>query len=539
MILSRRDMLVGAAGLCAAPALAPSQASAAPRRFEPTWQSLASGFRAPDWFRDAKFGIWAHWGPQGVAMAGDWYARSMYIQGERNYDHHLRRWGHPSKTGYVDVIGQWKAERWEPAKLLDLYQRAGARYFMALANHHDNFDTFASKHHPWNATRLGPKRDVLGTWEKLVRQRGLKFGVSNHGSHAWHWFQTAYGYDPEGPLKGVRYDAHHLTIADGKGKDWEGLDPRQLYTGPNMVMPDGIDSIAAAKAWHERNDRVWTEAPPAQNPAFTANWVARAKDLIDSYRPDMLYFDNTHDLPLGQAGLDVTAHFYNRGLEWHRGEVQVVATAKQLPPDKAGAVLEDVERGFYSAIAAQPWQTDTCLGDWFYDERILAEHRYKSARTVVHMLCDTVAKNGTLMLNVPMRPDGTIDEDEHQILTGIGDWIAVNGEAIYGTRPWRLYGEGPTRREGGMFSEGKAKPFTAQDIRYTTKGQTLYAIALGGPEDRTVRLTALAGEPVKRVEMLGRRGPLDFRREGEALVVTLPGNVAKETIAVALKIGRG
>lgn len=534
MIVSRRDVLAGATALGLAGNA--SAATRAPGRFEPTWQSLSAGFKAPDWFRDAKFGIWAHWGPQGVGMAGDWYARKMYIQGDPFYERHVRDWGHPSKTGYIDMIGHWKAERWEPSKLLDLYQRAGARYFMALANHHDNFDTFASKHHAWNATRIGPKRDILGTWEKLVRQRGLKFGVSNHGSHAWHWFQTAYGYDPEGPLKGVRYDAHRLTAADGKGKDWEGLDPQQLYTGPNMVMPDGIDTIAAAKDWHQKNDRVWTEEAPVQNPAFTANWVARAKDLVDSYRPDMLYFDNLESLPLGQAGLDVTAYFYNRGLEWHGGKVEVVATAKQLPADKAGAVLEDVERGFYSAIADHPWQTDTCLGDWFYDDKILAEHRYKSARTVVHLLCDTVAKNGTLMLNVPMRPDGTIDEDEHQILTEIGDWIAVNGEAIYGTRPYKVFGEGPTRREGGMFGERNAKPFTAQDVRYTTKGKTLYAIALGKPETGVLKLTSVAGETVARVEMLGRKGPLKVEKADDALLVTLPPDIPPTTPAIALRL---
>src|SRR5476651_2073218 len=264
MRVSRRGLIgAGAAGLLARPARA---RPAAP--FKPSWDSLIAGYQAPDWFRDAKFGIWAHWSAQCVPEAGDWYARNMYIQGHRQYQHHLANYGHPADTGFMEMNNRWKAENWNPGALLDLYKKAGARYFMSLANHHDNFDNYNSRFHPWNSLRIGPKRDIVGTWAKEARARGLKFGVSNHSAHSWHWFQTAYGYDPEGARAGQRYDAWKLTKYDGKGKWWEGLDPQELYAGAVMPMPDGIGSIKDANDWHTAHDREWSETPPLTNPAF-------------------------------------------------------------------------------------------------------------------------------------------------------------------------------------------------------------------------------------------------------------------------------
>ncbi|MBP8302611.1 MAG: alpha-L-fucosidase, partial [Phycisphaerae bacterium] len=207
--------------------------------FQPSWESLKSQYQCPDWFRDAKFGIWAHWSAQCVPEQGDWYARHMYVQGTPQYEYHVKNYGHPSKVGFMEIDNLWKAQRWDPEKLMALYKRAGAQYFVALANHHDNFDAYNSKFHPWNSVNVGPKKDIVGTWAKVARANGLRFGVSNHSAHAWHWFQTAYGYDGEGPSAGVRYDAFTLTQADGQGKWWEGLDPQQLYTGRNIVIPDG------------------------------------------------------------------------------------------------------------------------------------------------------------------------------------------------------------------------------------------------------------------------------------------------------------
>jgi alpha-L-fucosidase len=450
----------------------------------------------------------------------------MYIQGNPFYEHHVKTYGHPTKFGFMEFIPRWKAERWDPEGLMKKYQAAGARYFMSMANHHDNLDMFASRHHAWNTLRVGPGRDIVGTWEKVARAHGMKFGVSNHGAHAWHWWQTAYGYDAEGPLKGRRYDAFRLTKADGKGKWWQGLDPRDLYTGRNMVIPDGIDSIAAANAWHDKHDGEWLETPPPNNPAFTANWLARQNDLVDRYKPDMVYFDN-YGLPLGQAGLSATAHYYNQARAW-RGSTDVVVTGKKLSPLQRRGIVEDVERGFSDRLRPEPWQTDTCIGNWHYDRGLYDRDGYKSAQDVIQRLIDVVSKNGCLMVSIPQRGDGTIDDKEEKVLEGMAGWIAVNGPAIYASRPWRIYGEGPTRLVEGMQNEGDAKPFEAADIRFVTKGGDLFALPMAWPTGELV-IESLAtsgptsGGEVRRVELLGSPEPLTFKRDGKGLRVTLPG----------------
>jgi alpha-L-fucosidase len=504
--------------------------------FRPSWDSLVAGYRCPEWFRDAKFGIWAHWSAQCVPEQGDWYARRMYLQGDPAHEYHTRTYGHPSTFGFMEIDNLWKAERWEPHKLIDRYKRAGAKYFFALANHHDNFDTFASTHHAWNSVNVGPKRDIVGDWASAARAAGLRFGVSNHSAHAWHWFQAAYGYDPEGPKSGVRYDAFTLTKGDGRGKWWDGFDPQELYTGPTMVMPPGMRSIVEANRWHEQNDRKWTEDPPAQNPAFVERWFLRCRDLIDRYQPDVLYFDDT-ELPLGQVGLDIAAHYYNAAVDRH-GTLDVVLTAKKMTPAHGAAVVEDIERGVAVDIRPAPWQTDTCIGSWHYDRRIFNEHRYKTVPQVVHMLLDIVSKNGNLMLSVPLRGDGTIDEDEAMFLDGLAAWMTVNGEGIFGTRPWTTYGEGPSAIEApdaGQFGgarDVRRAPYTSRDIRFTRKGNTLYAYVLAWPDSRSVTLRSLAAPRgisgrVQHVELLGA-GALPFTVDAEGVHVRFPENTRGE-----------
>ena len=511
-----------------------------PRIFRPDWSSLVEGYTAPDWFRDAKFGIWAHWGAPSVPGIGDdWYARNMYLQGHPSYEHHLKHYGHPADTGFMQIQNLWKAERWDPGRLLDLYRRAGARYFMALANHHDNFDCYASSHHNWNSTRIGPKKDIVGTWATHARERGLRFGVSNHSGHAWHWNQPAYGYDPEGARKGQRYDAARLRRADGVGTWWQGLDPQQLYTGPSMVMPDGIATIAEANAWHARTDGQWNEGVPPHG-EFVHRWSLRCRELIDKYRPDLLYFDN-HDLPLRQAGLDMAAYFYNRSMQWNGGRLDAVLTAKTIPPQRRKGLVDDVERGGKNDIEPYPWQTDTCLGNWFYGEQYAREDRYKTPAKVIHTLCDVVSKNGNLMLSVPLRGDGMIDDKEERILERIAAWMDRNGEAIYASRPWRVYGEGPTGADAhGDFSEGgPASPYGARDVRYVGKGGNVHALVLGWPDDGVARMTLLgAANPagrgeVRRVTLAGDSTPLPFVRNGAALEVSLP-EARRDGIGIAL-----
>jgi alpha-L-fucosidase len=536
-MFSKRELLKATAGIGLASGIPGAQAASftdiAPGPFKPDWESLKAQYQAPDWFRDAKFGIWAHWSAQCVPEAGDWYARQMYIQGHKQYDHHLQHYGHPADNGFMEMDNRWKAENWKPDELLDLYVKAGAKYFVSLANHHDNFDNFNSRFHDWNSTRVGPKRDIVGTWAKAARARGLKFGVSNHSAHSWHWFQTAYGYDPEGARAGERYDAFKLTKYDGKGKWWEGLDPQELYAGAVMPMPDGLASIKQANDFHEAHDRVWSEVPPLANPAFIRQWYLRCKDLIDSYQPDLVYFDN-FDLPLGQAGLDVTAHYYNSSIKWH-GSLQAVVNCKALPENRRAAVVEDVERGFRADIVPHPWQTDTCIGDWHYNRARYTDKSYANAASVVHRLCDVVAKNGCLLLSIPVRGDGTIDSEERAIVEQIASWTQRYGEAIYASRPWKLSGEGPTQIASGQFGEGKMKPFEAADIRFTTKGPVLYAMTLGMPSG-PVNIASLANVgSVKRVEVVGSNAPLAFTQDASGLHVTVPLGASHE-FGVALRI---
>ncbi|MEO8115725.1 MAG: alpha-L-fucosidase, partial [Phenylobacterium sp.] len=414
----------------------------------------------------------------------------------------------------------WKAEHWDPEGLIRTYKAAGAKYFVALANHHDNLDTYDSAHHAWNTTRVGPKRDIIGTWAKVARRHGLRFGVSNHSAHAWHWWQRAYGYDAEGARRGQRYDAFRLTKADGKGKWWQGLDPQELYTGRRMVIPDGVTSIAAMNAWHDQHDGQWLETPPPGDPHYVAQWSARCRDLIGKYRPDLVYFDNS-GLPLGQAGLDMTAWYYNQNMAWHGGRLEAVVNGKQLPPERRKGIVEDVERGFSDHLRPNPWQTDTCIGDWHYNRGRYVDHSYVPARAVIQRLVDVAAKNGSLLLSIPLRGDGTLDADERKILGDLAAWFAVGGEAIYDTRPWRIYGEGPTQPKAGQQNEGAAKPFTPEDVRFTTKAGVLYAFALDWPRG-ALTIRSLAGGRVERVEMLGANDPLVFRQGPDGLTVTLP-----------------
>ena len=543
MILSRRRWLTGSALGLAGAYLLPGDiraAAATKVKFAATWESLGS-YVTPRWYRDAKFGIWAHWSAQCVPEQGDWYARNMYIQGEPQYDHHLKTYGHPSQAGFMEIDHQWKAERWNPDELMSLYKAAGAKYFVALANHHDNFDNFDSKHHAWNCVNVGPRKDIVGGWAKSARAHGLRFGVSNHSAHAWHWFQTAYGYDGEGPLAGERYDAARLTKADGRGKWWEGLDPQELYTGPNMVLPDGVRGAAAVKKWHQENDYVWSESPPANNPQFARKWFLRCQDLLDQHRPDLVYFDNT-GLPLGQFGLDIAAYYYNASRRWHDGRLEAVINGKGLTPPQRTALVEDIERGFSEEMRPLPWQTDTCIGDWHYRRSLFEEHRYKSARTVITRLIDIVSKNGNLLLSIPVRGDGTIDEDELRILQELAAWMKLNGEAIFATRPWRVFGEGPTKVKPGSFGESSEGELAAEDIRYTQKGATLFAIVLGSPAADSINLKSLGTATpgaVERVELLSSGAELSFARDTGGLRIRLPALMPGEHAFAFRILGQG
>lgn len=506
--------------------------------FKPEWNSLTN-YQTPEWFRDAKFGIWAHWGPQCEPEHGDWYARSMYEEGSWNYKTHIAEYGHPSTNGFKDVIRVWKAERFDPDTLLKFYKDNGAKIFMALANHHDNFDNFNSKYQPWNSVALGPQKDLIGGWAKAARKHGLRFGVSVHASHAWTWYEPAQGSDKEGPLAGVPYDGK-LTKADGKGQWWDGLDPQDLYA---QNHPRGDQS---KWGWWEWNPAQGSTVPDT---AYMEKFFKRTRQLWDDYHPDQIYFDDTvlpfHGIT-DEIGLNLAAHFYNTRLA-KNGHTQAVMNGKWLDDVQRRSMVYDIERGKAQGILPQPWQTDTCLGSWHYDRGIFERKDYKSAASVVRMLADIVSKNGNLMLSVPLRRDGQPDEEEVKIVSEIGAWLKVNGEAIYATRPWKIYGEGPSTRtsEKGQFdgqTDVSKQPFTAEDIRFTQSkdGKTLYAIVLELPKDGAVTIKSLSAGSDKwrgrigSVRLVGG-GKLKFIQDEAGLRISLPEKFNGK-IAFALKI---
>jgi alpha-L-fucosidase len=503
--------------------------------YKPEWASLAKYETAPEWFRDAKFGIWAHWGPQCQPEHGDWYARGMYEEGSWQYKAHVAEYGHPSKVGFKDVIHAWKAERFDPDSLVKFYKDNGAKMFMALANHHDNLDLYDSKYQPWNSVALGPKKDLIGGWAKAARMHGLRFGVSVHASHAWMWYEPAQGADKSGPSAGVPYDGK-LTKADGKGQWWEGLDPQDLYAQNH-----------APGAYHWEWDA--TKGSSVPDAAYMEKFFKRTLQLWDDYQPDQIYFDDTV-LPFhgatDEVGLKLAAHFYNTRLD-KKGRTQAVMNGKWLSETQRRALVYDIERGKAHDILPQPWQTDTCIGSWHYDRGVYERKHYKPAASVVRMLADIVSKNGNLMLSVPLRRDGQPDELEIEIVKEIGAWLKVNGEAIYATRPWKIYGEGPSTRaaEKGQFDGQKDvsdKPFTSEDIRFTQSkdGKSLYAIVLELPRDGKVTIKSLASDSphwpgkIGRVELVGG-GKLKFTRDAGGLHVALPENFDGKT-ALALKV---
>ncbi len=516
--------------------LAPAAASP----FQPTWDSLAQ-YQTPDWFRDAKFGLWAHWGPQCQPERGDWYARGMYQEGSDQYKYHCEKYGHPSKFGFKDVINEWKAEEWNPEELLALYKKAGAKYFVCLANHHDNFDLYDSSHQPWNSTRLGPRKDLVGGWAKAAKKQGLRFGVSVHAAHTWSWLETSQRADKNGPLAGVPYDGK-VTTADGQGKWWQGYDPQALYAQNHPLSQNSQDNGMIHRQWDWGNG----VTPPSKE--YCEKFYNRTVELLDKYEPDLVYFDDTA-LPLwpvSDAGLRIAAHMYNTSTQRHGGRNEAVILGKILTPEQRKCIVWDIERGQSNQIEPLPWQTDTCIGQWHYDRRIYDHHGYKSAKTVIHTLVDVVSKNGNLLVSVPVRGNGSIDDQERAIVEGIGAWMQANGESIYGTRPWKIFGEGPAQEGAAAlsaqgFNEGKGKPFGAEDIRYATKGKTLYATALGWPSSGRVLMKSLAvGSPhysgkVKQVELLGMPGKLKFEHTKDGLAVVLPAQKPND-IAYAFKI---
>jgi alpha-L-fucosidase len=510
--------------------------SVAQGKFEPTWQSLKQ-YKAPDWFRNAKFGIWAHWGPQCQPGEGDWYARNMYNQGSDQYNWQVKHFGHPSKAGFKEVINSWKAENWDPEKLIALYKRAGAQYFFALANHHDNLDLWNSKYQEWNTVRVGPHKDILAGWAKAAKKYKLPFGLSVHAAHAWIWYEPSQHSDKTGELAGVPYDGK-LTAKDGKGTWWDGLDPQELYA-QNHLLSKGSDNLGnIGSQW------AWGNGATVPSQEYCEKFYNRTIDMINQFHPDLLYFDDT-ELPLypvSDAGLKIAAHFYNTNMALHKGKLEAVMFGKILTDDEKKCLVWDVERGAPDKIQDLPWQTCSCIGDWHYSNSVYEKNEYKSANDVIHMLVDIVSKNGNLLLNIPVRGDGSIDEKEVAVLEGITAWMDINKESIYNTRPWKVYGEGPSAEASNPinaqgFNEGKVK-LTSKDIRFNKKGKIVYVTVMGVP-DEAISIKNLGASKVQnkiaKIELLGSKEKLIWNQSADYLKIEKPRNIPNK-IAIVLKI---
>ena len=461
--------------------------------FQPNWRSLGR-YQVPDWYRNAKFGIFLHWGVYSVpAFGNEWYSRNMYQQGSAAYKHHIATYGPQSSFGYKDFIPLFTAKQFNADAWVKLFAQAGARYIVPVAEHCDGFAMYSSSITEWNAVKMGPHRDIVGELAVAARKHGLRFGVSSHRAEHWWWYDG-----------GTRFDS-------------DVNDPRYagLY-GPAkpMALPGG-DAIKEPNPDHLER---WL--PPDR--AFLDDWLARSTEIVDKYSPDFFYFDWWIGQPAFQPYLQkFAAFYYNHAASNKQG---VVLTYKQHDFPENAAVL-DIERGKLDGIRLLPWQTDTSISvhSWGY----VKDDTYRSANSLIDELVDVVSKNGNLLLNVGPRADGTIPEQAREILLQIGTWLHVNGEAIYGSRPWLVYGEGPTRVTSSTMGSDR-QSYTAQNVRYTTNHGSLYAIALGWPDDRDLRLQTLGTAtdylpgPVCSVQLLGSKDKIAWDEEKDGLHIHLP-----------------
>lgn len=457
--------------------------------FKPSWLSLEE-YQIPKWYKDAKFGIFIHWGVYSVpAFGSEWYPRCMYLKDDPAFEHHRRTWGDQSKFGYKDFIPMFKAEKFDADEWADIFARAGARFVVPVAEHHDGFAMYDCSYSEWCSAKMGPKRDIVGELSVAVRNKGMVFGVSSHRAEHWWFFNGGMEFDSD--------------VRDGR---WHSLyGPAQ----PSGTQPDKD---------------------------FLDDWLLRTCELVEKYQPQIVWFDWWIEQPAFEPYLrKFAAYYYNCAHEWGKG-VAINYKNRAFPPEVA---VFDVERGQLSDIRPLLWQTDTSISknSWGY----ITNHDYKSAKDIICDLVDIISKNGVLLLNIGPRPDGTIPETEIDILLEIGRWLKINGEAVYGTRHWKVFGEGPTVVSEGSFSDTKRQAFTSQDIRFTMRDDILYTIALNWPNDNILRIKTLGENSVLRplgiekIEMLGSDAPISWSVNPEELVVNLPSDKPCEH-AYVLKI---
>jgi alpha-L-fucosidase len=490
-------------------------------KFSPSWSSLEA-WDCPAWFENAKFGMWAHWGPQCQAADGDWYARGMYYKGSEQYNWNVTHYGDPSVFGLKNLCNAWKADKWDPDSLIKLYKSAGAQYFMMLGDHHDNFDTWNSPYQEWNSVNVGPKKDLVAGWVKACKKYGLPYGVSIHASHAWTWLEPSQNFD--GNL--TKADGYKLN-ADGTEKWWKGLDPQELYAQNHSHSKGWDDEGMIHSQWN------WGNGASQPSEAYKRKFQNRVLQLIRDYDPSMIYFDDTV-LPFygcdPSIGLNILADYYNHSANEHGGKPQCVVMGKILNENQKKSMLWDIERGAPDQIQKLHWQTCTCIGAWHYSKVFYDNGWYKSPEEVIRMLVDVVSKNGNLLLNVPVRGDGTIDDKELAVVKGIKGWMDVNKNSIYGTHPWKVYGEGPTAATANPinaqgFNEGTT--YCSKDVRFVERNDTLFATIMVWPSGSSYTIHSLGvaspyfSGDVTSVRLLGY-GSIPYRMGSDGLTVTLP-----------------
>lgn len=516
--------------------------------YEPTWKSIEANYPGtPEWLRDSKFGIWIHFGPQSAGESGDWYARKMYVEGTPAYENHLKNYGHPSEVGYKEVLRDWNPKKFNPKALVDIYRDAGARFLIIQGVHHDQFDMWDSKYQPWNSTRLGPKRDLIGEWEKAARKAGIRFGLTFHHEYSWWWWQTAFQSDTKGDKKGVPYDGN-LTLADGKGKWWEGLDPKYLY-GINLREYETVAEAANSR---------WS---PPQAGIFSGHleyaewyakwWALRMMDAVDKYNPDFIYTDGTDQQPFSGSGTGtgykcdamqrVIADFYNKTLD-RRGKVDVFSIVKFRK--QTNGTVNTCETGIPENIKTdQAWIAETPVGDWFYGPNFVY-----SSDAVIRYLLEIVARDGAVGVSIPLRPDGSLDEGCVKMLKEVGEWMRINGPGIYGSSAWSVLGEGKDGKlnvlPGGFIGANQANhSFYTTDFRFTVgKDGAIYAwcmtVPKAGDKLKIVSLgsdTGLGQKQVTSVELLGEKNKIEWKQEADGLNIVYPDSAHLKT-AVGFRI---
>ncbi len=452
-------------GLAAATALAQSKSEP----YQPDWESLKA-HRDPAWFRDSKLGIYTHWGPVTYATEDapsdmEWYGRQMYMEKHAAFKYHQQRFGDQRKVGYKDVIPKFTAPKFNAEDWADLFARAGAKFAGPVAIHHDNFAMWDSKVTRWNSVALGPRRDITGELERAIRKRGMKFVTTFHHGFAWQYFEPGYAFD----------------AADVRNSD--------LYAEP-----------------HEKG------TPPSER--FQKLWLAMVNEVLAKYRPDLTWFDfELFKVITPEYQRLMFAHTYN----WAARERREIGVAHKFREIHKYTGILDFERGREDKATDYPWLTDTSLGPWFHHNVL----KYRTTNDLIDVFVDIVAKNGCLLLNVGPHADGTIPTKAREMLLQLGAWLKINGEAIYSSRPWQVFGEGPTRNTGGGFSEKKDQPHTAEDIRFTTHDGALYAIAMDWPASGKLLVRSIAGK-ASGVTLLGHQGALKYTHGEAGLEIELP-----------------